>query len=176
MQARGNAALLASSFIILSSAVAFVGAGEPRNEALELATPEGASEDELVARLDDDLGAGEAGALPVALLEALCEREPERFGATVEEAYRRFGFAFVRGRERPVGITERKVLGARLRNYNCLVCHAGSEDGKLVVGAPARTLDFAGFYASVIQATRRAVASASCRTSGVLELEAAALR
>src|SRR5256885_2243168 len=90
-------------------------AAEPSR--LEPTAPPGGSPHELEALLDDDLGTGASGALPTALLEALVELSPERFGS-VDALYERYGFLFVRGRSLPVGITERRILGVRLRAYN----------------------------------------------------------
>lgn len=148
----------------------------PEPARLEPTAPEGSPAGELDSLLHDDLGAGTAGTVPVALLEALCVRDPERFGSTPDELYERFGYLRVRGSELPVGVFETEALGARLRGYNCLACHAGEEDGRLVVGAPNRTLDFVGFYVAVLGTTRAIVREADCPASAVLELERAASR
>src|SRR5438552_3941955 len=75
-------------------------------------SPEDDSSELLASLLDDDLGAGADGGIPTPLLEALVERDPEGLGRTPDELYERFGFLRVQGRERPVGVTERDVLGA----------------------------------------------------------------
>ncbi len=126
-------------------------------------------------RLHDDLGAGLAGGVPTVLLEALCELEPERFGKDVKELYERFGYLSLAGDDLPAGVTERRVLGVRIRNYNCLACHAGAEDGKLVVGAPNRTLDFTGFYEEVFAATAHSL-DEECKPRAWTRLVAAARR
>src|SRR5580698_4278817 len=101
------------------------------------ATPPGnASAKLLEDRLHDDLGAGLAGGIPTILLEALCELDPGHLGKDPGELYERFGYLRTKGDPLPVGVTERKSFGVRIRNYNCLACHAGEEDGRLVVGAP----------------------------------------
>jgi hypothetical protein len=127
----------------------------------------------LKERLHDDLGAGLAGCVPTVLLEALCELEPGRFGKDVKQLYERFGYLSLEDDDLPVGVTEKRVLGVRIRNYNCLACHAGTEDGKLVVGAPNRTLDFTGFYEEVFAATVRSVDD-ECKPRAWTRLVAAA--
>src|SRR3954454_22460979 len=124
---------------VLAALVASAAAGE-----LEATPPGAASSKLLEARLHDDLDAGVAGGVPTALLEALCELEPEALAPDVESLYERFGYLRVKGDSLPVGVSEQRVLGVRLRNYNCLACHAGTEDGALVVGAPNAALDFTG--------------------------------
>jgi mono/diheme cytochrome c family protein len=121
---------------------------------LEPSPPGHASARELADRLHDDLGAGLAGTIPTVVLEALCELDATRFGKDPGELYERFGYLRTKDDPLPVGVTERRLLGVRLRNYNCLACHAGEENGALVVGAPNRTLDFTGFYDAVFEAVR----------------------
>jgi mono/diheme cytochrome c family protein len=142
-------AAAAITVLALSSSVLVSAADRPD---LEPIAPRGGTPGELEALLDDDLGAGADGAIPAVLLEALVELPGER--PSVAELYERYGFLFVRGRDLPVGITERRILGVRLRAYNCLLCHTGAEEGALVVGATNRNLDFSGFLAHVLGTTR----------------------
>ncbi len=153
-----------------------LGSGPVRAEDLEAVPPGRASRELLSARLHDDLDAGVAGGVPTVLLEALCELEPERVAKDVDALYERFGYLRTRGDPLPVGVTERRVLGVRIRNYNCLACHAGAEDGKLVVGAPNRTLDFTGFYEAVFAATAETLEGEKLRPRAWTRLVAAARR
>lgn len=140
-------------------------------------TPPGAASARLLAeRLHDDLGAGLAGGMPTILLEAVCELDPERFGLGPAELYERFGYLRVKGDPLPVGVTERRVLGVRLRNYNCLACHASSEEGRVVVGAPNVGLDFTGFYEEVFATIVATVKDEKCRPRSWVKLLDAARR
>ncbi len=149
-------------------------AGELDAPLLEARPPGAASARLLRDRLHDDLGAGLAGGIPTVLLEALTELDSGRFGRNVGELYERFGYLRVKGDPLPVGISERRVLGVRLRNYNCLACHSGQEDGQLVVGAPNVNLDFTGFYEEVLTAIAATVRDEKCKPRSWVKLLGAA--
>jgi mono/diheme cytochrome c family protein len=175
MNARRRAAVIASAPFVVAVVVSLSRAAEPeRSESVELAAPPGTSEELLASLLDDDLNAGAAGGVPTALVEALVERDPLGLGRTPDEFYARYGALRARGRARPVGITEREVLGARILNYNCFDCHCGEEDGKLVVGAPNRTLDLTDFLRTVITTTRAVVRESDSSAEGIRDLVSAA--
>lgn len=154
-----------SSTILLGLLATLAAAGPARGdepERLEPYLPPGISARDLRRALDDDLGSGLNGAIPTAFLHAVLTLEPERFGRTVEEAWARYGFLFLRGRSLPVGICATRRLGVRAYQFNCLACHAGrgqagAERGLLVVGATNHTLDFTGWYRDVLGALPRLV-------------------
>ncbi len=135
----------------------------PDAPGLALYVPPGMDRELVDWGLQTDLGSGLAGSFPLAMLEALAVLDPEGFGATPEEAYRRFGWLFLEGRPRlPVGIVERRALGMRVHNFNCLACHAGEEPpatpggrGHLIIGATNRTVAFADWYGEVIGRVRQ---------------------
>lgn len=129
-------------------------------DELEPYLPTGITEEAFRGALESDLGSGLSGAVPAALLHAAIELEPERFGPSLPEAYARYGFQRLRGRELPVGIVEVRQLGVRAHQFNCLACHAGpgrqgAEATRLIVGATNHELDFTGWYADVFGALRR---------------------
>jgi hypothetical protein len=102
--------------------------------------------------LDDDLGSGLAGSAPLAVLTAAVELDPSRFGPELASAYRRYGFVYLKGRPRvPVGLLERRTLGARFHQFNCLACHSGPDPSsdRLIIGAINPRLDFSGWFSDV---------------------------
>jgi mono/diheme cytochrome c family protein len=158
-------------------------AGAASGQPLEPYLPPGMERAPFERALDDDLGSGLSGSIPSAVLYAVLELEPERFGADLDDAYRRFGFLFVAGRSLPVGITEVRRLGVRAHQFNCLACHAGQgrapgEEGLLVVGANNADLRFGAWFEHVFGALRalagrewEALGSGPPPRSGRLRLE-----
>lgn len=139
---------------LLSGALLLLLASPLAAQELEPYLPPGLSEGQLRRALESDLGSGISGAVPRAMLEAAVELEPERFGGSLSEAYARYGFQRLRGRELPVGIVEVRRLGLRAHQFNCLACHAGpgrsgTEQNQLILGATNHELDFAGWYEDV---------------------------
>ncbi|MEZ6184156.1 MAG: hypothetical protein R3F62_03990 [Planctomycetota bacterium] len=109
---------------------------------------------EVEAQLENHLGARVAGAVPRALIAAAVVERPERFGDSIAESFRRYGFAFVEGRDTPAGMVETRVPGLVSYQFNCLACHAGrgvapGERERWIVGATNRELDFGGYYGDV---------------------------
>lgn len=131
-------------------------------------------EDELRAALDDDLDSGLPGALPVAFIAAMVELEPKRYGASIQEAYRRYGFVTLGSRPRvPVGMVEQVSLGIRVHQFNCLACHAAVDplpgpkgERRLVIGAPNRSVDFSGWFFDLFSTLRRRADAARAATGG----------
>lgn len=123
-------------------------------ERLRPYLPPGMSEQELERQLDNHLGARVAGAVPRALIAAAVHEAPERFGDSIASSFRRYGFAFLEGREAPAGLIETRVPGLVSYQFNCLACHAGrgtapGERDLWIVGATNRELDFGGYYGAV---------------------------
>ncbi|HBP22368.1 MAG TPA: hypothetical protein DEA08_31875 [Planctomycetes bacterium] len=145
---------LALGLSLLLAGVAAAGDG------LEPYLPTGITERAFRQVLESDLGSGLSGAVPAALLHAVIELEPGRFGESLPEAYARYGFQRLSGRELPVGIVEVRQLGVRAHQFNCLACHAGpgregAEARRLIVGLTNHEIDFTGWYADVFGALRR---------------------
>jgi len=146
---------------ILSGALAAAAtaAGQEAPEPLRPWLPPGVERAELERALDDDLGSGLAGALPLALVAAAVDLEPERFGGSIDAAYARYGFPLLEGRALPAGIVGLERLGVRAHQFNCLACHAGpdpSAPGRWVMGAPNARIDFTGWFQNVYRVGRRA--------------------
>ena len=134
--------------LLLGPALAW--ADEP--PGLEPYLPEGITARQLERALDDDLGSGLAGSMPLVVLDALVDLDGETFGDSVPAAYHRYGFLFLADRpQRPVGISEERRFGVRVHQFNCLVCHAGVDPAsdRLVVGATNRGVDFGAWYGAL---------------------------
>ncbi len=92
-----------------------------------------------VAFTESDLGSKTNGSIPRAVWEAI----PVVFPDLLPEGWRGIGLLPRPGDPDgpPMGMVPRQVMGVNVYASNCALCHVGSFNGQLVVGAPNADLD-----------------------------------
>jgi hypothetical protein len=76
---------------------------------------------------------------------------PEMFPDKLPGGYAALGFVFEPGKDLPIGMSKRRVLGMDRVWLNCAFCHAGTvrkmpdDKPQVVIGMPANTFDFHSF-------------------------------
>jgi mono/diheme cytochrome c family protein len=90
--------------------------------------------------------------VPFWLWKVLPEMFPRYLPDGGKNGYASLGLIQEEGKDRPVGFSQRRVLGLELVGLNCAVCHTGryretpGSDPVIVMGMPANTVDLQGYF------------------------------